>query len=207
MLLVKANTKDKAAATIAQICIVVENAMKNNGHFTSPKPGLAMVTAARENLERSIALSMHGDRVAMARRNSDIKQLVQLLADLCRYVNSASNGDRDVALTSGFEAAKPSSPIPLVQPPYKVTAQPTSKAGEVLVRFRTHHGTKSKQVYACSGDPNDQTNYQLIGVTTKMNFLATGLDPNKFYWFKIRSICSAGISGFSDPAKCRANAA
>ena len=181
--------------------------MANNGNFPEPTPKLTDVAAARVDLEASIPPAMNGDRVAVAKRNADAKHLGNLLVDLCRYVNSASNGDPNVANTSGFPAAKSPEPIPLVAPPFNVTAVPTSKDGEALVRFRSHRGTKSKQVYASSGDPNDQASFQLIGITTKARFLATGLDPDKTYWFRVTATFAAGVSGYSDPAKCRANAA
>jgi hypothetical protein len=207
MVLVKAGIQDKAAAEIVAVSVFVEESMATNENFPDPAPKISDVATAREALEASISAAMHGDRVAVAKRNADAKHLGDLLVGLCRYVNSVSMGNQTIANTSGFPAAKSPEPIPLVAPPYNVTALPTSKDGEALVRFRSHRGTKSKQVYASSGDPNDQASFQLIGITTKARFLATGLDPEKTYWFRITATCAAGVSGYSDPAKCRANAA
>lgn len=206
MVLVKANIGRKNADELVQYSIIVESAMTGNANFADPTPKVVDITAAREALEAAIPPAAHGDRVAVAKRNSLAAELGKLLVSLCRYVNSASNGDRNVALTSGFPAAKVPAPIPLVEPPYNLTAQPTDKEGEALLRFRSHYGSRMKQIYATSGDPNVEANWELIGVTTKSRFLATHLDPNRFYWFRVNAVCAAGVSGYSDPAVCRAAA-
>lgn len=191
---------------MVQHSTVVETAMKNNPNFPEPTPSLAEVEEARLALVAAIPAAAYGDRVMVAKRNTARKALAKKLVDLCRYVNSACAGDRDVALGSGFLPAKSPEPTPLVDPPYNVTATATEKVGEARIRFRTHKGSKTKQIFATSGDPNVEEGWVLVGITTKSNFLATGLDPNKFYWFKVNAVCAAGISGFSDPAVVRAAA-
>ncbi|MGB3525818.1 MAG: fibronectin type III domain-containing protein [Flavobacteriales bacterium] len=203
MALVKADLVNKNASEKVQISKLVESSMQANHHFVDPIPALAAITAKREALEGAIADAANGDRVALALRNTLDRELSQLLVAACGYVNCASNGDRDVALTSGFVAAKIPSPIPLVDPPYNVTAKPTTKRGEVMVRFKTHHGSRTKQIYMTTVDPATNPQWTQAAVTTKTQCLITGLDPDKFYWFRLNAVCTAGISGFSEPAKCR----
>ncbi len=206
MAYVKADTGTMKADEMVQYSSVIEAAMTGNPKFADPTPSLAEVSDARVALAAAIPAAAYGDRVMVAKRNSARLVLSKKLVDLCRYVNSASNGDRDVALTSGFLPAKTPDPIPLVDPPYSVSAEPTTKAGQALVRYRTHHGSRTKQIFATTGDPNDESGWQLVGVTTKRSFLATNLDPEKYYWFKVNVICAAGVSGYSDPAVVRAAA-
>ncbi|MBL0128864.1 MAG: hypothetical protein IPP83_15720 [Flavobacteriales bacterium] len=206
MVLVKADIKKHNPDELVQFSIHVEAGMNGNLKFADPSPKLVDINTARLVLEAAIPVAANGDRVAVAKRNSAAHILGAMLSSLCRYVNSASNGDRDVALTSNFPAAKEPTPIPLVAPPFNLTAQPTEKGGEALLRFRTHYGSRTKQIYATTGDPNAATGWELIGVTTKSRFLATNLDSNKTTWFRVNAICSAGVSGYSDPAKCRAAA-
>jgi hypothetical protein len=63
-----------------------------------------------------------------------------------------------------------------------------------------------KQVFVCSGDPNLEASWELIGVTTKSTFMVTDLDPSRIYWFRVNAVCAAGITGYSDPAWVRAAA-
>lgn len=203
MVLVKADLARKNADEKVQISKLVESSMQANINFADPTPPIADITAKREALEAAIPLAANGDRVAVAKRNTLDKELSQLLVAQCRYVNSASHGDRDVALTSGFVAAKMPTRIPLVAPPFNVTAQPTTKGGEALVRYRTHYGTRTKQVFVTTEDPASKPEWTLAAVTTKNQCIIAGLDPTKYYWFRVNVVCSAGISGYSDPAMCR----
>ena len=203
MALVKADLLNKNASEKVQISILVESSMHANPHFVEPIPALAAITAKREALEAALLLAANGDRVALARRNTLDRELSQLLVAACGYVNCASNGDRDVALTSGFVAARTPSRIPLVEPPFNVTARSTTKRGEVMVRFRTHQGSRTKQIYVTTEDPATSPEWKQVAVTTKTQCLITDLDTDKFYWFRLNAVCTAGVSGFSEPAKCR----
>ncbi|MBL8000434.1 MAG: fibronectin type III domain-containing protein [Flavobacteriales bacterium] len=206
MNLVKADLSKKNADELVQYSIVVETAMNGNASFPDPSPKLSDITTARQKLEAAIPPAVNGDRVLVAKRNTLARELRDLLVAECQYVNSASNGDRDVALSSGFPAAKEPSPIGLVPPPTKLVARPTDKQGQALITFKCAYGSRMKQIYCTSGDPNVEANWELIGVTTKSRFLATDLDPNKFYWFRVNAVCAAGVSGYSDPAVVRAAA-
>lgn len=177
--------------------------MEGNTHFADPSPALAIIAGKRKELEAAILWAMNGDRVAVAKRNTLDRELSQLLVAECSYVNSACNGDRDVALTSGFTAAKVPTPGTLVNPPFNVTAHPTTKGGEARVRFRTHRGSRAKQIFITTEDPATEPVWKLIVVTTKNQCVIPDLDPTKYYWFRVNAVCSAGVSGFSDPAKCR----
>lgn len=203
MVLVKAALARKNADEKVQISKLVESSMHANAHFSDPSPALASITAKREELEIAIPLAANGDRVAVAKRNTLDRELTQLLVAECRYVNSASNGDRDVALTSGFVAAKTPTPSTLVFPPFNVVAHPTTRAGEARVRFQTHRGSLTKQIFITNEDPATSPVWKLAAVTTKNQCIVPGLDPTKYYWFQVNAVCTAGVSGYSDPAKCR----
>ncbi len=203
MALVKADLVNRNASEKVQISKLVESSMLANPHFADPIPAIAAITAKREALERAIPLAANGDRVALALRNTLDRELSQLLVAACGYVNCASNGDRDVALTSGFVAARTPSRIPLVDPPFNVSAKSTTKRGEVMVRFSTHYGSRTKQIYTTTEDPATNPVWKQAAVTTKTQCLITDLDPDKFYWFRLNAVCTAGISGFSEPARCR----
>lgn len=204
MVLVKTDLQKKNPDELVQFSITVEVAMKSNTKFATPTPTIAEVTAARELLEESIPPAAGGDRTAIALRNTYFRNLGTLLVRLCGYVNVTSDGDLDVARTSAFPPAKQPAPIGLVAPPVLVEVRATDKTGQVYLRIKSAHGSRMKQVFATSGDPNVETGWELIGVTTKSTFLATDLDPNKFYWFRVNAVCAAGESGYSDPAVCRA---
>ena len=206
MPLVKSDITNKNADEMVQFSLQVEAAMATNANFTDPTPKVADVSAARTALQSSIAPAANGDRVAVALRNSNRRQLAKLLAELCQYVNAASNGDRNVALTSGFLAAKEPRPIGLVGAPDNLVAMPTNKRGEAVLRWKSRYGSRMKQVFVCSGDPNVEASWELIGVTTKSTFKVTDLDPSRIYWFRVNAVCAAGITGYSDPAWVRAAA-
>jgi hypothetical protein len=206
MQLVKTDISKKNADEMVQYSLQIEDAMTGNTNFTDPTPKLTDIAAARTTLQASIAPAANGDRVAVALRNDYRRALGKLLVDLCQYVNAASKGDIKVALTSGFPASKPRDPIGLVGAPDNLVAQPTDKRGQAYLRWKSRYGSRMKQVFVCSGDPNVESNWELIGVTTKSTYLVTDLDPNKIYWFRVNAVCAAGITGYSDPAWVRAAA-
>jgi hypothetical protein len=206
MQLVKSDITKKNADEMVQYSLQIEAAMKDNENFVEPTPKLVDVEEARTALQNSIAPAANGDRVAVALRNTLRRALGKLLVELCQYVNAASKGDRDVALTSGFPPAKEPRPIGLVGAPDNLVAQATDKRGDAHLRWKSRYGSRMKQVFVCSGDPNVEGNWELLGVTTKSTFMVTDLDPNKIYWFRVNAVCAAGITGYSDPTWVRAAA-
>jgi hypothetical protein len=206
MHLVKTDISKKNADEMVQYSLQIEAAMTGNANFAAPTPKLTDIATARTTLQASIAPAAHGDKVAVALRNSNRRALGQMLVELCQYVNAASNGVRDVALTSGFPAAKVPQPIGLVGAPTGLVAQPTVKRGQASLRWRSRYGSRIKQVYICSGEPKVESDWVLLGITTKSTYLVTDLDPAKIYWFRVNAVCAAGVSGYSDPAWVRAAA-
>jgi hypothetical protein len=206
MVLVKADIQNKNASELCDYSEQVEAAMATNPKFPDPVPSLTEVAAARVLLNSAIAPAANGDRVAVALRNTRWYILANMLVRLCGYVNSASNGDRDVALTSAFVAAKKPTKLGLIGNPTDLVAKATEKRSEAALYWKSRHGSKMSQIFINSGDPNNEDGWELKMVTTRNRALITGLDPNKIYWFRVNTVCSAGITGFSDPAWVRAAA-
>lgn len=81
----------------------------------------------------------------------------------------------------------------------------TGKPGDVHLRFTGVYGRRAYTIYMTEQDPTSvNANWTLVGVTSKVSFLADNLEPYKVYWFCVSAIGSLGEGVKSVPIIARA---
>ena len=204
MRLVKGDLRKLKAAQLVDKSAYVEEKMTGNPNFTTPTPSIPSITAARTALSVALRAAESGAHADIVAKNNAHVALRTLLSDLVRYVNSASAGDEDKAVSSGFELAKRPEPVDRLNPPAFVKALVSSYIGSVDLRWHGVHGARMYQVYMTAGDPSLETGWELVGVSSRTKHTVGELDPGKFYNFRVTALGRVGEGPASENVGSRA---
>lgn len=170
----------------------VEGKMSGNVNFPAPVPSIASITAARTALVIATKNAESKAPADIVVRRTAYFQLRDLLSALVRYVNSASAGDADKAVSSGFELSKKPEPVEKLNAPTHLSAEYGSYLGGVELRWEPVRHARMYQVYMTAGDPSLSTGWILLGVTGKARYSAAGLESGKFYNFRVTALGGVG---------------
>ena len=124
-------------------------------------------------------------------------ELDALLIQEAAYVENIANGEASIILLSGFPLAQEPTPIGQLPPPQNLLGTATDIEGTVKLKWNLVHGSKS-YIVECATNPNGPWNQ--VTVTTRVSCVAANLTPGTKYWFRVRAVGAAGLSGWSDPA-------
>ena len=170
--------------------------MTGNTNFPTPDPTLTVVTTARDAFVVAVHEAMHRDSEKVAVRNAKRAELVSLLRQLSNYVDSKSNEDMAVLLSSGFPAQKtPRQPVGPVATPYA----PVLRQGPVtgLLKARTGKiagANASNWRIALASAP---LVYVQTAQTTGARHDFPGLTPGETYIVEVNALGAAGASDWS----------
>ena len=204
MRLVKAELKKLNASELVDKSAYVEGKMTANPNFTTPTPTIASITAARAALTLALKNATSKAPADIVVKNNAQKVLRDLLSDLVRYVNSASAGDTDKAVSSGFELSKKPDPVDKLDAPVMSGAKASSYIGAVDLRWEAVPHARMYQVYMTEGDPALATGWSLVGVSSRTKHTVTDLVPGKFYNFRVTALARVGEGPASENIGSRA---
>lgn len=182
----------------------VEGKMTSNPNFTTPNPAIADVTAARELLVTAVAQATSRSFADIAVRNAQTLVLRTLLVNLARYVNNIALGDVDKAVSSGFEPAKKPEPSTHLDAPVKLETRMSAFEGCVDLLWKRVEDARMYQVYINDGDPQDATKWTMSTVSSRTSTRISGLEPGKFYSFRVTALGRIGEGPASDVVSGRA---
>ena len=182
----------------------VEGKMTGNPNFTTPNPAIADVTAARELLVTAVAQATSRSFADIAVRNAQTLVLRTLLVNLARYVNNIALGDVDKAVSSGFEPAKKPEPSTHLDAPVKLETRMSAFEGCVDLLWKRVEDARMYQVYINAGDPQDATKWTMSTVSSRTSTRIAGLEPGKFYSFRVTALGRIGEGPASDVVSGRA---
>ena len=178
--------------------------MTANAAFTTPNPTIASVTAAREALVVAVAKAESRATAEIAVRNELSSSLRVLLVNLARYVNNVAEGDVDKAVSSGFEPAKKPEPSTHLDAPVKLETRMSAFEGCVDLLWKRVEDARMYQVYINAGDPQDATKWTMSTVSSRTSTRIAGLEPGKFYSFRVTALGRIGEGPASDVVSGRA---
>ncbi len=172
------------ANLVAKARFIIAEMTANAEYFPTPDPALADVKAAVDTFEVAAQAAENRDRVAIAYRNELKDGLVSLLRQLGSYVNLKANGNRTIALSSGFDVAKDATPTPaitFVEAPMLLAGV---NAGELEARSKQVIGARTYQYYLNDDAHLPISQWQLFPSTrTRHSF--SGLASGKRYYVKV----------------------
>lgn len=197
---VKKNLKGLTPAQLVDKSKFIEARMQGNLAFPDPVPALADIATARTALEAAITAAMDGGRTATAIRRARAQELELLLGQLAGHVSSIAEGNTLAILSSGFEVRRTPSPVGELPAPTGLDATITAFAGRVDLRWKPVKHAVAYQVHLNRTDPADASAWQLVGISTRTSFRATGLAPASTTWFRVSAVGTAGTGPVSDVA-------
>lgn len=121
------------------------------------------------------------------------------VANLAAFTESATGGDADKILTTGFDIrATPVPPQPVTQVEnVKVTFNGMPGYSEVRWKRQTN-----AEAYAVSRspDPITATSWENEGTVTEAKYTGNGATPGQKYWYRVAAVNKLGQGPWSEPA-------
>jgi hypothetical protein len=187
---------DQEIVTLAGAVI---QGMTGNAAFPNPPVELAAAQTALDEYSAALAANLHGGATATATKNNKRDALTGILEKLGHYVQTHSNNDREVLLSSGFQPIAPRAGSSVPAKPV-VLAVKNGSTTQLLLRAKAVARARCYEVRAAAvisgGEPGP---WQTIGLsTTPRSIPINGLIPGTHYAVQIRAVGAAGTSDWSD---------
>ena len=176
----------------------VVNSLRDNANFPNVPVDPGVLQSALDVYADTIGVAKDGSRTAIALRNKQGEEIVQMLQVLASYAEFNCKGDMHIFLTSGFQP-RPSSralPQPLDTPAIDSIDQGMS--GQLMVWIKGVRGTKTYELRFApdSGVAAGAWSVQTVG-RTKTAAAINGLTPGVVYVFQVRAFGSLGFTEWS----------
>lgn len=190
-------TKDSDALLLTNVGGIL-TAMTGNPNYTTPVPGLPVVTAARDDFQVALNNSMDGGTTLTAIKNKERAKLVALMRQLASYVQVTANGDLAVLLSSGFPAQKMQrEPVGVLPAPSNLTVTFGPRSGELRGAAVPVDGAA---IYnwriSTVANPNVTV---ATAQTTAANHTFNSLTPGVVYQVQANVVGTAGPSDWTEP--------
>lgn len=182
---------------------LIVNSMTGNANFTTPNPALATITTAVNALEVVYNESRGRDKVKVALMRIQQKELLNIIGSLAGYVQSISEGNEAIILSSGFSVRKPRQPLGPVTAPKDLEVEQGTQTNSLLARWKPVTGGVAYVVEISSDPMPEEKTFSPIGVTTKGRFQVESLNSGEKYWIRVAAIGKEGVGPFSDPYRQR----
>ena len=161
-------------------------------------PGLA--TACDDLDAVNQAMEFHGGKVAATTKRDAEVALRSMLKDFGGYVQGISEGDKAVIQSAAFDVVKERTPLPPPVAPADLRATRTSLAGNLKLRWPGVYGALLYYLEMLQADGS----WTRIATTTRARHELFDLVTGKEYSFRVQTVSSAGISGYSEVATQKA---
>lgn len=173
--------------------------------FVTPEPTLASVTTACNALDTaSQAYDFNRGKLEKEARDVAYAVLYALIGELASYVQTVSNGVKEVILSAGFDVRRTPEPLGQLPAPPNMRSVVAPYPGTIELRWGGVRGRQNYRVEYTSGDPNQVAGWSVLMITSKNRFTVEGLTSDKIYSFRVAAIGAAGISPVSDITTAKA---
>jgi hypothetical protein len=169
--------------------------------FPDPNPTVTALTTARNNLSTrltsigTLTANLDSERAGATTSEEELDVLIEQLAS---YIENIAKGDLSILQMSGFAISTGRSPVGPLVAPQNLQGSLADLDGQVKLKWNRVRGAQS-YIVECATSPDGPWNQ--IDVTTRTTSKASGLTSGTKYWFRVRAVGSAGLSGWSDPAQ------
>jgi len=191
-------------ALIEKVRDVIAKLTANIAVYATPNPTVIVLKAQADALELSYQKAINGGKDKKAQMRLDKEKLLQSMSILLAYVQTTSGGDAAKILLVA-DLKDPRSPVGLLPPPSNVRSTYGVHEGEITVRW---DGVPKRSIYKVQRNdtPNDDTQWRDLpnGLTGKIHFSTNSMVSGGMYGFRVATVSSDGIGGWSDPTYHRA---
>ncbi len=175
--------------------------MTGNASFSDPTPTLAVMIAAVNDLELKAQDALNGGKLELVARRAAETTTLSLARQLGNYVESISNGDLEVLLSSGFEPVRAPSPSVVPGTPTDPVLSHTGVSGELFFRFGGEANVRNFSIQYAEAPTGPWTDH---GLSSSSRVLLEHLTPGKTYWARACANGAAGTSDWCTPASLMA---
>ena len=126
------STSKYTDAGISTKTTYIVDQMTDNTKFAEPSPTLKVVTDANNEYIASLGKVEYGSKADTVIKNNLRAALIVLLKQLADYVQTTSNGDEAIILSSGFDVNKKPAMVGQLDKPAGFTVKPGKNKGSVI---------------------------------------------------------------------------
>jgi hypothetical protein len=182
---------------------IIAKLIANVAVYATPNPTAMALSALVDTLALSYQAALKGGTDKKFQMNLDKKAVKANMMGLLGYIQTTSEGDPD-KINLVADVKKNPSPKGLLPAPGNVRAKYGEHEGEIDFLWK---GVPGRSTYSMqiNDTPGDDSKWTDSGFTGKTKFTASGLISGHKYGFRVATVSSAGISGWSDPSLHKAN--
>jgi hypothetical protein len=193
---------DLAGRPTSQRIMYIENHITQttgNPNFLTPLPSavdfLAQFTAYRNAaLAADAAETLARDAIAM--RDQVWAQMLTAMNMRAAYVQAASNGNRQVILSSGLGAQNPRTPTGVLPPPLGLRVDLNGTVGKMILNWDAVSGARTYLVQRAIVVNGVTGPWEIIDAGLKPTLTLNGMTVGTLYAFRVAAM--GGSSGMSD---------
>ena len=171
--------------------------MTGNVSFLTPVPPLADISTAAGNLETAYNESRGRDKNKVQIMRLRRAELLALVTQLAAYVQSISNGNEEVILSSGFDVVHRGTPQPPVEKVANLRAFTGSVSGSIKLLWNRTIGARVYMVQIATDTASGEAFHER-GITSKTRIKIDGLTPGIQYRVRAAAIGKNGFGNWSD---------
>ncbi|MFT5469561.1 MAG: hypothetical protein ACI8UO_004682 [Verrucomicrobiales bacterium] len=196
---VKLNLRAKSDAELKTFGEGHDESMTGNPNFPTPEPdGVGFATVLSDYSTKLAAKSVADAtaKAATAAKDAARIEFEDALNVRGRYVDTASGGDLEKILSSGFESRAPATPIGNLPAPIDFLATMGDMPGEIDLTWSRVTGASTYMVECRENLPEAQ--WELIKPVTPSKATVPNLVSGTEYAFRVAGVGAAGQGPWSD---------
>ncbi len=175
----------------------IHNSINGNLNFPSPLPLPAVFNTAINALETAWNESRNRDTVKIQIMKLRRAELLELVVQLAAYVQSTSNGDKEIILSSGFDVMQRGAPQPPMGKVQNLRASNGTVLGSIKLLWDKMPNAKM-YIIQISPNPFTEETFKLVDGSTKTRFQIEGLTSAGKYWMRVAAFGKDGFGIWSD---------
>ncbi len=133
-------------------------------------------------------------------------ELEDSLTQLGNYVNIVAKGNAMIVGLSGFPSYDTSRTPDTSAPaaPTNLRLNQGDLTGSFVARYKPERSPSTNEVQTCTGDPNNEADWQTKGMFRGGRAELGGFTPGTVVWVRVRTVGLKGVMGaWSDPGQIR----
>jgi hypothetical protein len=194
---VKTSYRTSGDTSLLKVGNRISESLKANQFFPDPKPAQPEIEKACQDLQLAVSIAGRSDRTLSSAKNDKKAVLIRLLDELADYVNSKSNGDKTMLLSSGFDIVGIKSGAQSLAPIENLVVE-IGAPGLATTRVKKVGGARA-YVHQCTPDPLTPDSVWVSETSTERENTFTNLKSIAKYWFRVIAVGKGKQAVYSPP--------
>lgn len=183
---IKTSYKHQTDAELAKLGSRILESLKDNPNFPIPTPARPDIEQALQEFQQALSVAGRQDRTRVSAKNDKKAILEELLGDLSVYIETTSQGDKTMLLSSGFDITGVKA-TPLALPPIEDFNVEIGMPGQATTRVKPVTGARS-YVHQFTADPITSDSIWVSETMTERRHTFSNLSSVTRYWFRVIAI-------------------